>query len=96
MNSENSTLFDPHRLLLNLSNKIDFYVCDMYAALSNLSMYYTWENKKSHTQTIYLKQQLQRGMKSLTSLMDHSLYQTLKTVLIISSKNIEKLLIFFC
>ena len=96
MNSENSTLFDPHRLLLNLSNKIDFYVCDMYAALSNLSMYYTWENIKSHTQTIHLKQQLQRGMKSLTSLMDHSLYQTLKTVLIISSKNIEKLLIFFC
>ena len=96
MNSENSTLFDPHRLLLNLSNKIDFYVCDMYAALSNLSMCYTWENIKSHTQTIYLKQQLQRGMKSLTYLMDHSLYQTLKTVLIMSSKNIEKLLIFFC
>ena len=95
MNSENSKLFDPHRLLLNLSNKIDFYVCDMYVALSNRSMYYTWENIKRHTQTIYLKQQLQRGMKSLTYLMDHSLYQTLKTVLIMSSKNIEKLLIFF-
>ena len=95
MNSENSKLFDPHRLLLNLSNKIDFYVCDMYVALSNRSMYYTWDNIISHTQTIYLKQQLQRGMKSLTYLMDHSLYQTLKTVLIMSSKNIEKLLIFF-
>ena len=95
MNSENSKLFDPHRLLLNLSNKIDFYVCDMYVALSNRSMYYTWKNIKSHTQIIYLKQQLQRGMKSLTYLMDHSLYQTLKTVLIMSSKNIEKLPIFF-
>ena len=95
MNSENSKLFDPYRLLLNLSNKIDFYVCDMYVALSNRNMYYTWENIKGHTQTIYLKQQLQRGMKSLTYLMDHSLYQTLKTVLIMSSKNIEKLLIFF-
>ena len=48
MNSKNSTTSDPHRLLLNLTDKIDLrkYV---YIALSNLRMYYTWKNiKKSY------------------------------------------------
>ena len=39
INSENSKTSDPHRLLLNLSDKIN----------SNLSIYYTWKNiKKSY------------------------------------------------
>ena len=48
MNSENSKTSDPHRLLLNLSDKI-LKRSDKYAALSNLSIYYTWKNiKKSY------------------------------------------------
>ena len=46
MNSENSKTFDPHRLLLNLSDKIILQGSDKYVALSNLSIYYTWKNIK--------------------------------------------------
>ena len=49
MNSENSKTSDPHRLLLNLADKINLKASDKYAALSNLNIYYTWRNiKKSY------------------------------------------------
>ena len=49
MNSENSKTSDPHRLLLNLTDKINLKRSDKYVALSNLSIYYTWKNiKKSY------------------------------------------------
>ena len=41
MNSRNSKTFDPHRLLLNLSEKENSRRIDNYVALSNLSIYYT-------------------------------------------------------
>ena len=47
MNSENSQTFDPHRLLLNLTDKIDLKSKDKYITLSNLSIYYTWKNIKN-------------------------------------------------
>ena len=43
MNSENSEISDCHRLLLNLSDKINLKRSDKYVALSNLSIYYTWK-----------------------------------------------------
>ena len=46
MNSENSKTSDPHRLLHNLSDKIELKKSDKYVALSNLSIYYTWKNIK--------------------------------------------------
>ena len=46
MNSKNSKTSEPHRLLLNLADKIDLKRSDKYVALSNLSMYYTWKNIK--------------------------------------------------
>ena len=46
MNSENSKTTDPHRLLLNLTDKINLRRSDKYVALSNLSIYYTWKNIK--------------------------------------------------
>ena len=49
MNPENSKTFDPHRLLLNLTDKRYLRRKDKYIALSNLSIYYTWKNiKKSY------------------------------------------------
>ena len=36
MNSKNSKTSDPHRLLLNLTDKIDLRRKDKYIALSNL------------------------------------------------------------
>ena len=47
MNSENSKTSTPHRLLLNLSDKINLKRGDKYVALSNLSIYYTWKNIKT-------------------------------------------------
>ena len=49
MNSENSKTSDPHRLLLNLTDKIGLRRKYKYIALSNLSIYYTCKNiKKSY------------------------------------------------
>ena len=39
MNSENSKTSNPHRLLLNLTDKINQNRSDKYAALSNLGIY---------------------------------------------------------
>ena len=44
MKSKNSKTSDPHRLLLNLANKIDLKISDKYVALSNLSIEYTWND----------------------------------------------------
>ena len=41
MNSENSKTSDLHKVLLNLSDKLNLKKKDKYAALSNLSIYYT-------------------------------------------------------
>ena len=46
MNSEHSKTSDPHRLLLNLSYKINLKRSDKYVALSNLNIYYTRKNIK--------------------------------------------------
>ena len=49
INSENSKTSDPHRLLLNPSDKINLRRSDKHVALLNLSIYYTWKNiKKSY------------------------------------------------
>ena len=47
MNSKNSKTSDPHRLLLNLTDKLNFEKGDKYVVLSNLSIYYTWKNIKN-------------------------------------------------
>ena len=46
MNSKNSGTSDPHRILLNLTDKINLNRSGKYVALSNLSIHYIWKNKK--------------------------------------------------
>ena len=46
MNSNNSETSDPHRVFLNLTDKTNLKRSDKHVALSNLSIYYTWENIK--------------------------------------------------
>ena len=46
MNSKNSKISKPHVLILNLADKIDLRRRKKIIALSNLSTYYTWKNKK--------------------------------------------------
>ena len=43
MNSENSKTCDAHKLLFNLSDKINLKSKDKYVALSNISIYYSWK-----------------------------------------------------
>ena len=47
MNSGNSRTSDPNRLLLNLSDHINFKRSDKYFVLSSLSIYYTLKNIKT-------------------------------------------------
>ena len=90
MNSRNSKTSDPHRLLLNLANKIDLRRKDKYIALSNLSIYYTWKTLKNHIRTINLEHQLQHDTKHLNYLMNHILYQIFKIILNTHLKSMEK------
>ena len=47
MNSENSKTSKPHILKLKLTDKLDLRVDRKVIALSNLSIYYIWNNIKS-------------------------------------------------
>ena len=46
MNSENSKTSEQHVLVLKLTNELDLRIGEKIIALSNLSIYYTWKNKK--------------------------------------------------
>ena len=46
MNSENSGISDLHRLLLNLTSKVNLKRTNKYVALPNHSIYYTSKNIK--------------------------------------------------
>ena len=49
VNFKNSKTYDPHTLLLNLTDIIVLKRKDKYTALSILSIYYTWKNiRKSY------------------------------------------------
>ena len=47
MYSKNSGTSDSHRLLLNLTHKINLKRSDKYVALSNLNIYCRWKNIKN-------------------------------------------------
>ena len=92
MNSENSKTSDPHRLLLNLLDKINFKISDKYqSALSNLSIYYTWKNMKKSYKNNKFKISALTWNENLNYLMDHILYQIFKTILSISPRNMRQL-----
>ena len=55
MNSENSKTHDPHRLLLNLRDKINLKRSDKYVALLDLNIYYTQKNVKKSYKHFKLK-----------------------------------------
>ena len=76
MNSENSETCDPHRLALNLDDKIDSRRSHKYIALSNLIIYYTWKNIKSsykYKKIVRSKCQVNCGMINSNYLMNYIL-----------------------
>ena len=64
MNSESSKTSEPHILKLKLTDKLYLRVDKKVIALSNLSIYYTWNNIKSSYNNKF-KIQHQHGMKNL-------------------------------
>ena len=81
MNSENSNTSKPHVLLLHLTDKIDLRRGETSIALSNLSIYYTWKNRKKSYNNNNFKYLLQHGMMKLNCQTDHILYQIFKIIL---------------
>ena len=48
MNTENSKANEPHKFVLNLSQRLDLRCSNKYGALQNLSIYYMWKNIKNN------------------------------------------------
>ena len=46
MNTENSKMNEPHKFVLNLSQRLDLRSSNKYVALQNFSIYYMWKNIK--------------------------------------------------
>ena len=44
MNSENSETSESHKLVLNLSQRLDLRISNKHVALQNLPIYYIWES----------------------------------------------------
>ena len=81
MNSKNSKSSDPHRLLLNFTDKIDLKKKTNKFLYQILAFNIHGKILKSHIRTISLKYQLLHGMKNLNYLMDHIPYQMFKIIL---------------
>ena len=95
MNPINSKRSDPHRLTLNLTDKIKLKRNNKCVALSNLSMYYTWKNiKKSYKNNKFKisaptwneELELHNGSYSISDIQDHFEYVL---------RNTEKKLLIF-
>ena len=81
--SENSKTFEPHVLILKLTNKLDLRTGEKIIALSNLSLYYTWKNiKNSYNNNKFKtaaptwndKFQLPDGSSSVSDIQDYFEY----------------------
>ena len=82
MNSKNSKISHSHRLLLNLSDKIDLEK-EMINILFYQNLAFTIHGKiqKRYTKIINLKYQLQRRMRTLSYMTDCILYKIFKVIL---------------
>ena len=75
INSENSKASHSHRLLLNLTDKIDLSRKDKYIALSNLTIYYTWKNIKKSYKNNKFKISAPTWSEELNYLMDQDYFE---------------------
>ena len=86
INSENSKISDPRRILINLSDKTNLKRSDKYVALSNLSIYYTQKNLKISYKNNKFKISAPTWNEKFEFLMHHILYQIFKIILNMSLK----------
>ena len=83
MNSENSRTSKRHILILKLTDKLDLRIGEKVTALSNLSIYHTWKNKKrsynnnkfkTSAPTWNHKSELPNGSYSISDIQDYFEY----------------------
>ena len=55
MNTENSKTNEPHKFVINLSQRIDLRSLDKHVPLQNLSIYYTYKNIRKQYKNNKLK-----------------------------------------
>ena len=55
MNTENSKTNEPHKFVLNLSQRLDLRSSNKHVALQNLSIYYKWKNIRKQYKNHKLK-----------------------------------------
>ena len=55
MNTENSKTNEPHKFVLNMSQRLDLRSSDKHVALQNSFIYYTWKNIRKQYKNNKLK-----------------------------------------
>ena len=94
INSENSKTYEPHVLILKLTDELDLGKGEKIIALLNLSIYQTWKNIKSSynnnrlkisTPTWNNKFELPNGSYSISNIQDYFVYNLKK-----HGENIDK------
>ena len=55
MNTENNKMNEPHKFVLNLSQRLYLRSSGNHAAIQNLSVYYTWKNIRNQYKNDKLK-----------------------------------------
>ena len=80
INSEDSKTSEPHRLLLNLADKINLKRSEKCVALSNLSTYYKWKNIKKLYKNSKSKTIGPALNENLIYLINQYLYQIFKII----------------
>ena len=55
MNTQNSKTNEPHKFVLNLSQRLDLRSSNKHVTLQNLTIYYTWKNIRKQFKNIELK-----------------------------------------
>ena len=81
MNSENTKTSEQHVLMFNLTCKLDLRIGKKIIALSNISIYYTWKNRKSSYSNNKFKISAPTCIGKFNNLMDYTLYQIFKIIL---------------
>ena len=94
MNTENNKTNEPHKFVLNLSQRLDLRSSNKHVALQNLSIYYTWKNIRKQYKNNKLKTiapiwndefELPDGSYSVSDIQDNiknivKKYRTLTTI----------------
>ena len=91
INSKNSKPSEPYVLILKLTDKLDLRRVDKSITLSNVSIYYTWKNKKSSYNNNEFKRSAPICNDKFQLPDGHIPCQIFKIILSICLKSMEKI-----